>query len=91
MIDWEQKYKELWCAVWCCPLDEFVEDSHDDAMAEISEQTLRVSQYSNLDHLGMKVIEKEQPSRTIFVNGDGIGRLKELSNQALASGQKGRG
>lgn len=31
----EAKYKELWCAVWCCPLDEFETNKHKETIVEI--------------------------------------------------------
>lgn len=37
-MDYEKLYKELWCAVWCCPLDEYEEDesTHKEALEEVS-------------------------------------------------------
>ena len=39
LADAERQYRELWCAVWCCPPEEF-RDDHDSAKQEVIRQAM---------------------------------------------------
>jgi hypothetical protein len=60
----EEKYKQLWCAVWACPLEEYQEghnDYHEATVKEAERQAMALAMVRRLRDSGAGVVHHSTP------------------------------